>query len=118
MKHRNGFTLIEIIAVLAILGIVAAVAVAKYYDLQSEAKLQIAQAAVSSGLSACDLTFARTWLQGQTFSCADANDAVEYGYMDPDMVLTITNAGSGSGCLVQAVYGGQTASSNWTNPND
>ena len=35
VKNEEGFTLVEIIAVLVILGILAAVAIPKYFDLQS-----------------------------------------------------------------------------------
>lgn len=46
-KKKNGFTLIEVIAVLVLLGILAAVAVPKYVDLSTAAKERAIDAAVS-----------------------------------------------------------------------
>ena len=47
LNNQKGFTLIEIIAVLVILGILAAVAVPKFIDLQNDARTKAAQAAIS-----------------------------------------------------------------------
>ena len=49
LKNQKGFTLIEIIAVLIILGILSAVAVPKYMDLQNQARIRSAQAAIAEG---------------------------------------------------------------------
>ncbi|MBU0465389.1 MAG: prepilin-type N-terminal cleavage/methylation domain-containing protein [Proteobacteria bacterium] len=47
LKNQKGFTLIEIIAVLVILGILSAVAVPKYMDLQNQSRIKAADAAIA-----------------------------------------------------------------------
>jgi len=57
LKNEKGFTLIEIIAVLIILGILAAVAVPKFLSLTADAEQKAIDGALSAGLSTVSLLY-------------------------------------------------------------
>ncbi len=61
-KTQAGFTLIEIIAVLVILGILAAVAVPRFINLQTEAKNKAVEGALAAGQSNVTLVYSNTIL--------------------------------------------------------
>lgn len=62
-KKQQGFTLIEVIAVLVILAVLAAVAVPRYISLIEDARTQALQGAVAAGLSHVSLAYGRVALQ-------------------------------------------------------
>ena len=66
LENQKGFTLVEIIAVLVILGILAAVAIPKYFDLQAEARGKALDAALGEGVGRVNQHFAKQLLLGDT----------------------------------------------------
>ena len=65
-KNEEGFTLIEIIAVLVIMGILAAVAIPKFFDLQQRAREKAIYTAVSEMKVRVNQHFASQLLDGKT----------------------------------------------------
>ena len=63
-RNQKGFTLIEIIAVLVILGILAAVAIPKYFDMQGQAQDKAVQGALAALSSETSQDYAKQLLAG------------------------------------------------------
>jgi MSHA pilin protein MshA len=117
LRSQKGFTLIEIIAVLVILGILAAVAIPKYQGLQDEANRKAASGGVSAGQGACSMSYAKLMLQNGTASAGAVRADV---IANPPAVsggLTITfGAVSGTSIPITGTMAGQNATGTWTMP--
>ncbi len=64
LKNQKGFTLIEIIAVLVILGILAAVAIPRYFDLQGQARGKAVYGAIAALQSHASQHYSQGLLNG------------------------------------------------------
>ncbi|MDD5475324.1 MAG: type II secretion system protein [Syntrophales bacterium] len=93
MKRRireKGFTLIEIIAVLVLLGILAAVAVPKFVNLQKDATTKALEGALAAGASTLYMQYASDLLNDE--ATATTWTYSETGVVLGDFTATLTGA--------------------------
>jgi prepilin-type N-terminal cleavage/methylation domain-containing protein len=119
LKNQKGFTLIEIIAVLVILGILAAVAIPKFLDLQNDAKKAAARGFVASGQSAISMGYASNLLgnaspTGPDTACQTVKIDVPTG-VDANVICDGTTWNVVNS-VITAYYDGQSARGTWTRP--
>ena len=77
VRNQKGFTIIELVVVIVVLGILAAVAFPKFQDLSTDAKQAVVNGAKAALVSAAVITFAKNQGVKQPIATIQAQTSVD-----------------------------------------
>lgn len=96
MNEKNGFTLIELVIVIVILGLLAAIAAPKYVDLQSDAKTSVIEGIGGSMKSLSDMVRLKAEIKGEldrTGCVSTSIGSIEVWYGYPESISEASSCG-------------------------
>lgn len=110
---QRGFTLIELVMVIVILGVLAAVAMPKFVDLKGDAQTAAAKGVAGALASASAINYARSQISGGTpvATCQGAAALLEGGSLPTGFTM---GAATVNPCSVSNTGGGDPAAWNLT----
>ena len=104
-NKKSGFTMVEIIAVLVIIGIMAAVAAPRFIGMADEAREKAAVAGISEAKASLSVAYAKAYLSAGGVQPTESDVFAESGLASPttfgDVTVTIV-AADGAGITVTA----------------
>ncbi|MFQ5848815.1 MAG: prepilin-type N-terminal cleavage/methylation domain-containing protein [Candidatus Methylomirabilales bacterium] len=91
LKNERGFTLIELVIIIILIGVLAAIAIPRYVDLRDNAVRASAQATLDAGRAAINLDFADKILNTGSYTFEPTDATAVGSVFDPTDVTDLEN---------------------------